>query len=546
LPSVTDRQLDPGQHAVDFIQTYLKHTKGEWAGRQFILEPWQREGIIRPIFGDVTWECEDGCPACEGVEGELHTGSSLRRVNTAYVEVARKNGKSEIAAALALKLLLADGEAGAEVYGAAADKDQASIVFNVARDMVDMNPHLRKRVKVYRARVMEVPKTGSVYRVLSSDAFSKHGLNAHGIVFDEIHAQPNRELWDVLTTSTGARRQPLTFGITTAGYDRKTICWELHEYAMKVLRGEVDDPSFFAFVQALPEFCEACRSRECEHVDWKNEANWYKANPGLGVFRNIAEMRKMFTRALESPALQNTFRRLYLSQWTSQDERWLDMSVWDRSAGEVDETALRGQTAFAGLDLASVLDVAAFVGVVPVGETFKVITRFWIPERTVDERSRKDNVPYRYWVERGLVKATPGDVIDYEVIKADLIELQHQFVWKDLGYDRWNATDLVTKLQDARWKCTPIGQGYGNLSAPMKDLMTFVTQGRVHHGNNPVLRWMADNLAVEQDPAGNLKPSKKKSTEKIDGMVALIMALDRAVRGGYKKSVYEKRGMASL
>lgn len=538
-----DRVEDPGEHAIQFIERRLRHTKGEFAGRPFMLEPWQREGIIRPLFGTIDDE-------------------GYRQYRTAYIEMARKNGKSEIAAAVALKLLFADGEPGAEIYSAAADRDQASIVFNVAKDMVEANKGLRKRAKIYRTKVIEVPGTGCVYKAISADAFSKHGFNAHGIIFDELHAQPNRELWDVLTTSTGARRQALVFAITTAGWDRKSICWEQHEYAEKVLSGKVHDPSFFAYIMALAERCDVCPpdlAMSCEHVDWRNERNWYKANPALGVFRSIAEMRRLVVKAQESPALQNTVRRLYLSQWTKQDERWLDLSAWDRAAGSVDEAELVGKFCYAGLDLASTIDVAAFVMVFPVEvvtETpegneqvqikFKVVSRFWIPQETVTQRTRKDNVPYESWVQRGLITATPGNVIDHDRIKQDIIELRNKHEIRDIGYDRWNATQLVVNLQDAGFVCTPIGQGFGSLSAPTKDLMTYVLDGSLEHGGNPVLRWMADNMAVTQDAADNVKPDKKKSTEKIDGMVALIMGLDRAVRQGHKPSVYLKRGFVIL
>lgn len=513
----TPREVDPGQHAVEFVERRLRHTKGEFAGKPFKLEDWQDQEIIRPLFGTIDPE------------------TGLRQYSTAYVEVPRKNGKSEIAAAVALKLLCADGEPGAEVYSAAADKAQASIVFDVAKGMVEQDPGLRKRCKIYRTKVIEVPKTGSVYRVLSADAFTKHGLNAHGIVFDELHAQPNRELWDVLTTSVGARRQPLVFAITTAGYDRKSICWEIHEHARKVAEGVVDDPSFFSYVKSIPA-----------DADWTDEKWWKHANPALGVFRSIAEMRRQYARAAESPAMQNTFRRLYLNQWTSQDERWLDLAAWDASAGEVDETALQGQLCYGGLDLASVNDVAALVLFFPMGDHAKIVCRFWVPEEQVSLRVRKDGVPYDQWVAQGLLTVTPGNVIDYDRIRTDIAELAQTFDIREIGFDRWNATQLIVNLMADGRTCTPIGQGFGQMSAPCKDLLTLVLQKQIHHGGNPVLRWMADNMAVVQDAAGNLKPSKQKSSEKIDGMVALVMATDRAVRNGHKPSVYDERGFVVL
>lgn len=505
---------DPGQRAVDFFERMLVHTKGKWAGHPFVLEEWQREEIIRPVFGTLR---EDG----------------TRQYRTAFVALPRKNGKSEIVAGVGLKLLFADGEAGAEIYSAAADKDQASIVFNVAWQMIEHNPALRKRSKRYRAKVIEVPATGSIYKAISADAFSKHGLNAHGVLVDELHAQPNRELWDVLTTSTGARQQPLVMAITTAGYDQQSICYEIWEYAEKVLSGVIEDPAFFAYIKAAPK-----------DADWRDEKVWTLANPALGVFRNIDEMREMAKRAEYTPALQNSFIRLYLNGWTSQETRWLDLAAWDETAGLVRAHELEGRACYAGLDLASTTDLAALVLVFPMDDqTYTVLPYFWIPGENIQERVRRDRVPYDVWVNQGLIQATEGNVIDYAAIRLKIEELGKRFNIREIGFDRWGATQLSQDLDGAGFTVVPIGQGFASLSAPTKELLNLVLSGRLRHGGHPVLRWCADNVMVTTDPAGNIKPDKRKSRERIDGIVSLIMGIDRAVRNERGPSVYEGRDL---
>ena len=506
--------------AVNFIERLLVHTTGEWAGRPFVLAPWQRDEIVRPLFGTLG---EDG----------------TRQYRTAYIELARKNGKSELAAAIALYLLFADGEPGAEIYGAAQDRDQAGIVFRVAAQMVRRSPELLKRCHVVDSTKRIVLPDASFYRVIAADAAGSHGFNASGIVFDEVHTQADRELWDVLATSTGARRQPLTFAITTAGYDRQTICWELHEHARQVLAGTVDDPAFFAYLRSTPEA-----------ADWTDEATWRYANPGLGDFRSIDEMRTLCRRAQQTPALENAFRRLYLSQWTSQDTRWLPLDKWDAcGTAPVDPEALRGRPCYAGLDLASTTDIAALVLVFPDGETpegYDVLPYFWVPEEGMRERARRDRVPYDEWARQGLLEATPGNVIDYGAIRHRLRELGERYAIQELGFDRWGATQLSLELQDEGLKVIPIGQGFASMSAPTKELLTLVLAGRIRHGGHPVLRWMADNMVVRTDAAGNLKPDKGKSTEKIDGMVALVMGIDRATRRETTRSVYDTRGLLTI
>lgn len=511
----TTCSTDPGERAVEFIERYCRHVDGKWAGAPFILPPWQRDGIVRPLFGQLR---EDGS----------------RQYRTAFVALPRKNGKSTLIAALGLKLLFADGEPGAQIFSAAADKDQARIVFNSAWRMIEQSPALARRAKKYRVGTIEVEATGSVYRVLSADAYTKHGLNAHGVLFDELHAQPNRELWDVLTTSTGARRQPLVIAITTADYDRPSICNELWDYADQVQRGLIDDPTMFAYIRSAPR-----------DADWRDERVWKAANPALGEFRSIEEMRELARRAGHTPALQNTFRRLYLNQRTSQETRWLDLARWDETAGLVVPSKLAGRPCYAGLDLASTTDIAALTLVFPMDDgTYEALWWFWLPAERLVERARRDRVPYDAWAAEGLLQTTAGNVIDYAAIRQTIEQLGRTYQIREIAYDRWGATQLSQELDAAGFTVVPTGQGYASMSPPTKELMNLVLAKRLRHGGNPVARWMADNLVVRQDPAGNLKPDKEKSREKIDGMISLIMAIDRATR--HKVSVYESRDLLVL
>jgi phage terminase large subunit-like protein len=546
MPYVHER----ADRVVDFFRKYLVHTKGEWAGKPFVLEPWQENDIIRPLFGtvdapagfpytDAEWLAlaDDSPERAEWLPILLDQPRTFRR---AFIEIPRKNGKSELAAGVACYLLFADGEVGGEVYGAAKDKDQAEIVFNVARDMVNASPALTRKALVVDSRKRIVHRTTrSVYRAIPADAAGSHGFNASGVVLDEVHTQPNRELYDVLTTSMGARKQPLVFAITTAGHDRNSLCYTLHDYALKVISGVIVDPTFFAYVMAAPET-----------ADWRDEAVWAACNPALGVFRGIEDMRVLAREAENMPAAENAFRNLYLNQWTSQAVRWLPLHKWDQGATPIDLEALRGRACYGGLDLASTTDIAALLLLFPPlapGDTYTALARFWIPAENMRERVRRDRVPYDVWAKDArYVTATEGNVISYDAILAGIDELAQVYDIKEIGFDRWGATMLVQKLQDAGMTVVPIGQGFASMSPPTKELLNIVLDQRLQHGGHPVLRWMADNVVVELDPAGNIKPSKSKSSEKIDGIVALIMALDRATRSESTVSVYEERGILAF
>ena len=450
------------------------------------------------------------------------------------MEIPKKNGKSELAAAIALFLLYADNEPSAEVYGAAADRQQASIVFDVARRMVEMTPALMKRSKIMAAgkRLVNYSNAG-FYQVLSAEVGTKHGLNVSGLVLDELHAQPNRNLVDVLTKGSGdARTQPFYFLITTAGTDRNSICFEYHSKAADILEGKRIDPSFYPVIYGLDD-----------GDDWNAEENWYRANPSLGHTIQIDRVRDAYREALQNPAEENVFRQLRLDQWVGSSVAWIPEHIYDRGAREINLDSLRGRDCYCGLDLSSTSDITAFVMVFPprnAAEDYIVLPHFWLPRETLNLRVRRDHVPYDVWEKQGLFHITEGNVVDYNFVRKTINELGEQFHILEIGVDRWNATQLITDLEGDGFIMVPIGMGFKDMSPGMKELYKLLLEGKVNHGGNPVLRWMAGNVVAEVDAAENIKPSKKKSTEKIDGIVALIMAIDRAVRHAQGGSVYDR------
>ena len=496
---------------------FLRHSKGEWAGQPLTLEPWQ-QFLIGVIFG---WKRADG----------------LRRFRTAYVEVPRKNGKSTVASGVGLYLFDADGEPGAEVYTAATKRDQARITHSEATRMVKASPFLRKRIRVFKDN-LHVEGTASKFEPLGRDADSMDGLNIHGAVVDELHAHKTRDVWDVLETATGARRQPLMLGITTAGFNRASLCWELHEYTQKILNRVSEDDSFFGIIFTIDE-----------GDDWWAPATWAKANPNYGLSVKPDDLERKATKAKEMPSALNSFLRLHLNVWTQAETQWLDPDVWRVCAGTVDENGLRGRRCYGGLDLSRTTDITALVWVFPPeieGEPYQVLCRFWIPETAMRERSRKDGVNYETWVRQGLIETTPGEVIDYSYVYAQIDEDAQRFDVVEIAFDRWGAAQVYQTLENDGLTMVQMGQGFQSMSAPMKELEKLILSRQINHGGNPVLTWMADNLIAAEDGAGNLKPDKKSSTERIDGMVALIMGLDRAVRHGGAQSIYEEQELRFL
>ncbi len=505
------------KEALGFISN-LTHVEGtQFAGKPFHLFLWQTR-IIHKLFGTLK---ENG----------------YRQYRTCYVEVPKKNGKSELGAAIALKLLCADGEIGAEIYSVASDKEQAGIVFRKAAQMVRNSEELTERLRIIdsQKRIVDY-KTNSYYRVLSSDVETKHGFNPHGVIFDELHAQPNRKLWDVLTVGTdAARKQQMIFVMTTSGFDRNSICWEVHSQALRIKKGISKDPTFLPIIFNVDE-----------EEDWKDERNWVKANPSLGKIFDIENLRQGFKEATEIPAKENEFRRLRLDQWTSSSTRWIRIEDWDACATPVDLDSFSNRNCYGGMDLSSTLDISAFSLLFePLNGDgiFDLITYFWMPSENVEKKSRMDRVDYDLWHRQGLIETTEGNVIDSEYIRTKINELGKIYNIQEIGYDPWNATSLAVGLGNDGFKMIPVRQGFASLSAPTKELMTLVMQKKIHHGGNPILRYMSDSMVLTQDAAGNVKPDKAKSNARIDGIVSTIIALDRASRNGPGTSIYDTRGI---
>jgi phage terminase large subunit-like protein len=485
----------PAREPIGFING-LTHTKGPFARQTFNLRPWQVR-ILKQLFK----KRPDG----------------RRQYRTCLLMLPRKNGKTELAAAIALYGLLADGETGAEVYSAAADRDQAGLVFGVAAQMLRNDPTLYEACYIVESQKRIVhPASGSFYRAISAEAYSKHGFNASMVIYDELHAAPDRRLYDVLSTSMGAREQPLLLVISTAGYDRHSILWELYAHAKKVQEDQAFDPTFLPILYEAPM-----------DADWTSRRVWRKANPALGDFRSLEDLEILAARAQKIPAQENIFRRLYLNQWTEQSSRWMQMTSWDACLTPVARASLAGRKCYVGMDLSATTDLTALVAVFPDERGFDVLGQFFIPQERILERSRRDHVPYDEWARQGVLTATPGAVVDYEAIRRVLQQWAVEFSVQMVAFDPWNATDLVSRLQQQDGLlCVSMRQGFASLSAPTKSLELAVLGRRLRHDGHPVLRWNVSNVAVESDPTGNIKPSKTASTERIDGVVALIMAID--------------------
>ena len=516
--------------AIQFIEL-LKHSKGEWAGDLFILEPWQAF-IVWCVFG---WKKEDG----------------TRRFRTAFNSLGRKNGKSTLAAGIGLKLFVADNEPGAEVYTAATKREQAKIVHDEAKRMVKASS-LHKMVTILRDN-MSVEATNSKYEPLGADADVTDGLNVSGCIVDEVHAHKTRALWDVLDTATGSRRNPLMFGITTAGdgSDRESIYWKLKEYAVKVLEGSVEDDSWFAFIAALDD-----------GDDWSDEGVWPKANPNLGVSVKIDDLRRKCRKAKETPSDVNNFRRKHCNEDTESVTAWITAAQWDACAGGdwYDEDGLkeeireqyRGRAGWVAGDLSSVSDLTALAVAFPsesdadTEPTVDVFVAAWCPRANALTRSRDRRVPYSMWAERGALELTEDDSVDYDAPRAWLKNARDVWGWRiqEVAMDPWNARYLVTKLEEEdEFEIFEHRQGFTSMTAPCKTTERLVLARKIRHGGHPVLRWCVSNCAVRLDPAGNIKLDKEKSGEKIDVAMAMVMAVGRAVVCRDVESIYESRGI---
>lgn len=506
---------DDAQYAIDWFEAYITHTKGELAGQPYILEPHER-AIMANIFG---WK---------------HKKTHYRRYKEVFYFVPRKNSKTTFAAGLALEILFTDDEQGAECYCGAADRDQATLLFGQAAAMVRKCPEMDSRVKIYATgKSIVYEETNSSFKAISAEAGTKHGYNSSFVALDELHAQRDRELVDVLLTSTGSRRQPLVISTTTSDYQREgSICNEKHDYASKVRDGIIDDPTM------LPVIYEASLDD-----DWTDPEVWAKANPNLDKSISLDYIRRACEKAKETPTFENTFKRLHLNIRTEQDVRWLSIEKWDKCDFPELLEDLEGKECWAGLDLSSTTDLTALVLAFPVDDKIALKPFFWVPGDNARKRERRDRAPYLTWARQGFIELTDGNVIDYDLIRKRIGELHEKYNIKQIAIDRWAATQLITQLEGDGFDVMPFGQGFHSMGAPTKEMEKLVLGEQLATGGHPVLRWCASNVTVEQNAAGDMKPNKAKSTERIDGIVAAIMAIGAASARIDTVSVYESRGL---
>lgn len=514
-----------GDRVVRFIEGYCRHYKGEWAGQLLKLEPWAKDHVIRPLFG---WRRADG----------------TRRFRVGWEELARKNGKTTKAAGGALYMLAADGEPGAEIYCTATKEDQAKILHDDSTAMVKASPELLQYIKPSRKN-LSCARLGSKFQPLGADSKTLDGFNPHAHFPDEVHAHTDPGVWNKMDTGMGARRQPLTWAITTAGiFDPLAIGWQKHEYATQVLEGAFEDDSFFAYICAIDE-----------EDDPYDPSNWGKANPQLGISIYDSFFQGQAVKAQREPSFYNEFLQLHLNRWTQQITRWIQPEAW-RACDPMSpqraietraerEEMLAGRECFAGLDLSSKLDLTALVLAFPApDDVVEVVCRFWLPEATIEAATRRGEKHYAQWVHEGWIKTTPGSVIDYAFIREEANALAKKYRVKQWAYDPHGAEQLAVQMGETDGHTmVEVRQGFLSMSEPSKDLEARVVSKKIRHGGHPVLSWNIGNAVIRRDSAGNIKPDKEKAKGKIDGVVALVDALSRLNVEPHGGSVYEKRGV---
>ncbi len=485
----------------------LKHTQGEWAGQPFRLMKWEWEEVVRPLFGTLK---ENG----------------LRQYRYCYVEIPKKNGKSPLSAAIGLYMLCADREAAPEVYIAAADREQAGYVYRYAAGYVKSHELLDKRLKVLDSRKRIINhKNHGFLQVLSAESYTKHGINPSCVIFDELHAQPNDELWNTLTSGTDyARKQQIVFAMSTAGiWDKTSLWWRIREKARQIRDGIVRQDNF------LPVLYIA----DPEKDDPEDEKLWKRVNPSLGHIFTLEKIREQFREAKLDPVEYQNFLRFRLNIPVKQISRWMPMAAWDACGEKINPELLKGKKCYGGLDMSTKIDLTSFVLLFPPQEgldKYVVVPRFYCPEDTIMERSRQDAVHYELWAKEGHLTATPGNVVDEEFILKDIVEASGAYSLQEIGFDPWGATSISNKLFNNHGiPMVEVRQGAKSMSEPAKDILAKVMKGELRHGGHPVLRWCADNLVMVRDANENIRPDKEKATDRIDGMVAMINAWNRVI-----------------
>ena len=493
---------EAAQRAIDFFPAVLRHTKGQYAGQPFELLDWEAF-VVGSIFG---WKL-----------GEI------RRFRTAFVSTARKNGKSTLEAGIGLKALVDEDEPGAEIYSAATTRDQARIVFSEAERMRDGSAALRRRI-TKTTNNLAVIGSASWFRPLSADSSKMDGLNVFVALVDEVHEHPNAGVIDKLDTGMGARVQPLMYETTTAGVSRTSVCYQHWDFSAKVLEGvipEITADRWFAYIATADE-----------GDDWQDELAWRKANPSLGTVLKIEDLRAEVAIARELPSRQNAIRRLRLNEWTQQLVRWINMEVWAQGRTPIDAKTLIGRRCYAGLDLARINDLSSLALLFPPtedGERWKVLWRHWCPADDIEQRSRRDRAPYEVWRDQGHLIATEGNTTDFKFVEAEILDLASSYDIIEVAFDRTFAGEIVRNLADEGMNVVEFGQGFLSMGPAAAEFTRKLLARELQHGGDPVADWCASNVTVRTDPAGNQKPDKERSIERIDPIVALIMAVGRSM-----------------
>lgn len=491
----------------------LRHTGGRFAGARFGLLDFQIKFLIDVI-------------------ATLNKKSLTRRYKTALLFLPRKNGKTELIAALLNYFLFADSEQGKEIYCAANETEQAKIIFGAMETMINQDATLSKNCSCFKStKTIETKsKFKNFVKVLTANAATKDGLKPYVFVYDELHAAKDGELWRVLEEGTINRANPLAIIISTAGYNQNGIMKQKYDYAKQVRSGIIKDDSFYSMIF------------EANSANWRDEREWVKANPALGSGVLIENLRDRFLKTQGNSEEELSFKTKHLNIWASSSSAWIDDEIW-QSAPVLENC--ENLEWFGGLDLASVNDITAYVLLARIDREnepplYQIKPFFWLPESGAQARARRDRVPYLSWINQGFIRATPGNVIDYDYLRRDIVEINEQFNIKLSAYDRWNSHEIMNKLQnDDGLAFSQYGQGFASMSAPSKEIYSLAMNKRLIHNDNPVLRWMISNVELERDASDNIKPSKKKSREKIDGVVALIMAYAMMSLSGQDKPAPE-------
>jgi phage terminase large subunit-like protein len=502
------------QRVIKFM-SLLTQFEGKFHGKALMLEPWQ-QFVVANLFG---WKWNDGS----------------RRFTEAYIELARKNGKSTLGGGIADYMFAADGEYGAEIYSAATKRDQAKKVFEAGKYLLKNSTSKKLREMVtFQNYNLHIEEKYSKFEPLSSDHKRLDGLNPHCVIIDEFHAHPDNGVYSVMKSGMGARRQPLLFTITTAGFNRFSPCYNQRKLVENVLDGVIEQDNLFGMIYTLDE-----------DDDWKDEKVWIKANPNMGVSVSEKWLRNEIERADADNTQLVPVMTKNLNVWTDAAETWIKDADWMAcDIGALPD--LTGKECYGGLDLASTRDITALVLQFPdVNGKRQILPIFWMPEMNYQERVERDKVNYDVWIREGFIRITPGNVTDYDFIKADILKMAKQYQIRNIAYDRWNASQLVIDLIEEGLKMESFGQGYGSMSAPTKELNKMVLKKNLNHAGNPVLRWMCKNVSIKRDPADNIKIDKNAAQEKVDGMVALVMAIGVELKGDNKKT-YNQHGLRTF